>query len=456
MSNMKDMTTGNPLKLILFFSIPLLLANICQQCYNLADTFIVGRYLGKAALAAVGGASGSLLFLVFGFFFGLGGGLTVITAQRFGAKDYDNVRRSIATSLVICTVITVPCLILFGAMARKTLVLMNTPADVLENATVYLRIMYFFGFCNIMQTMLNSIQRSLGDSKSPLYFLALSNFLNIGMNLYFVLVAGWGVAGVAWATVISQVIAVACYLFYMVKKNPMMRLKLSDWKFDRSFYLEHLRVGLPMAFQFGITSVGGVVLQRAVNGFGSDAVGGISAVAPLNSVTFMPLFSIGIALSTFVAQNYGARDLKRLREGTRQSLIITIVYTAATSLLMYFFASSLVEIFLDRTAENAAAIGYGVHFLRIQAIFYILLGFILVYRNALQGMGFPFYPFMAGVVEMFCRVFGALFLSVWFGFTGAALSHPLAWVGSTVLLAWDYWRKIKMLKRTGIPERVSK
>lgn len=443
---MKDMTAGNPVKLILFFSVPLLLANICQQCYNLADTFIVGRYLGKAALAAVGGASGALLFLVFGFFFGLGGGLTVITAQRYGAKDYDNVRRSIAASLVICTAITVPSLLMFGFASEKLLELMNTPDDVIKNASVYLKISFIFGFANIMQTMLNSIQRSLGDSKSPLYFLALSNFLNIGTNLYLVLVAGWGVSGVAWATVFSQTVAVVCFVLYMAKRNPYMPFKLEDWKFDFKFYLEHLKVGLPMAFQFAITSVGGVVLQRAVNGFGSDAVGGISAVTPFNSVTFMPLFSIGIALSTYVAQNYGAKKFDRVCSGTSKSLVMTLVYTFITSVLMYCFASNLVEIFLSRTVENAQAIRYGIHFLRIQAMFYILLGFILVYRNALQGMGFPFYPFMAGVVEMFMRIFGALALSVWFGFTGAALSHPLAWVGSAVLLTWDYRRKIAKLR----------
>ena len=450
---MKDMTVGNPLKLILFFSVPLLLANICQQCYNLADTFIVGRYLGKAALAAVGGASGSLIFLVFGFFFGLGGGLTVITSQRFGAKDYENVSRSIAASLSICIVVTIPCLILFGITSRPVLEFMNTPADVIDDATVYLQIMYFFGFANILQTMLNSIQRSLGDSKSPLIFLALSNFLNIGMNLYFVLVAGWGVAGVAWATAFAQIIAVVSFIIYMIKKNPYMPLKLKYWKNDLKFYFEHLRVGMPMALLFAVTSVGGVVLQRAVNGFGSDAVGGISAVAPLNSVTFMPLFSFGIALSTYVAQNYGARDLKRVRSGTTKCLILTLIYTAATSVLMYIFAENMVELFLNKTTENAAAINYGMRFLRIQASFYMLLSFILVYRNALQGMGFTFYPLMAGVVEMFMRVFGAIGLSVWYGFTGAAFSHPLAWVGSTVLLTWDYWRKIKMLKRDGIPER---
>ena len=379
--------------------------------------------------------------------------MTVITAQRYGAKDYANVRRSIAATFTISAAITIPALMIFGFGAKKMLELMNTPPDVIEQAAIYLKISFIFGFANIMQTTCNSIQRAFGDSKSPLYFLALSNFLNIAVNLYLVLIAGWGVAGVAWATVFSQTVAVVCFLFYMSKKNPYMPLKAADWKIDLKFYLEHLKVGLPMALQFAVTSVGGVVLQRAVNGFGADAVSGISAVHPLNSVTFMPLFSIGIALSTYAAQNYGARNLDRVRSGTAKSLIITLVYTFATSVLMYCFASKMVEVFLTRTAENAQAIAYGEHFLRIQAMFYVLLGFILVYRNALQGMGFPFYPFMAGVLEMFLRVFGAVALSVWYGFTGAALSHPLAWVGSAVLLTWDYWRKIKMLKRTGIPER---
>ncbi len=448
---MKDMTTGNPVKLILTFSVPLILANVCQQCYNLADTFVVGRYLGKSALAAVGGASGTLVFAVFGFFFGLSGGLSVITAQKFGARDYNAVRRSIASSLILCTVISLPPLLLSGFMAEKMLKLMDTPADVMADAVKYLQILFLFGLPNILHTMLNSILRSLGDSKTPLYFLALSNFANIGLNFYLVLGAGWGVAGVAWATVISQIIAAVLFYIYAIRKNHFLQFKLPDWKPDWKFYCAHLKIGLPMGMQFAITTIGILFIQRVFNGFGSDVVGGISAIQPISSVTFMPLFSIGIAIATFAAQNYGAGNLDRIREGTRKTIVMSIIYTIITGVLMIIFAKDSVQIFLENTAENAVAIQSGARFLQIQALFFTVLSLLMVFRNVLQGMGYPLIPFTAGVVEMILRILVAIFLTGWLGFDGASLSHPIAWIGATVLLAVEYIRIIRRLKKTGIP-----
>ena len=448
---MKDMTAGNPVKLILTFSVPLILANVCQQCYNLADTFVVGRYLGKSALAAVGGASGSLIFAVFGFFFGLSGGLAVITAQKFGAKDYNAVRKSIASSLILCTVISLPPLLLSGVLAEKMLETMDTPADVMNDAVKYLQILFLFGLPNILHTMLNSILRSLGDSKTPLYFLALSNFVNIGLNFYLVLGAGWGVSGVAWATVISQVIAAVLFYVYAIRKNHFMQLKVQDWIPDWKFYCEHLKIGLPMGFQFAINTIGILVIQRVFNGFGSDIVGGISAIQPMSSITFMPLFSIGIAIATFVAQNYGAGNLDRIREGTRKTVVMSAVYTIATGIIMMVFARNSVLIFLEDTAENAVAVRAGARFLQIQAAFYTLLSFLLVFRNVLQGMGYPFVPFMAGVVEMVLRVLVAIFLTGWLGFDGVCLAHPVAWLGAAALLIFEYVRVIRRLKKEGIP-----
>lgn len=448
---MKDMTVGNPVKLILFFSVPLILANICQQCYNLADTFVVGRYLGKAALAAVGGASGTLIFAIFGFFFGLSGGLAVITAQKFGAKDYAAVKKSIASSLVLCAAISLPPLLGAGFFARELLVLMNTPGDVIDNAEKYLQILFFLGLPNILHTMLNSTLRSLGDSKTPLYFMALSNFINIGLNFYLVLVAGWGVAGVAWATVIAQIISAVLFYIWVIKKNSFMKLSASDWIPDWKFYLEHLKIGLPMGFQFAVNTIGILVIQRVFNGFGSDAVGGISAVQPLNSVTFMPLFSIGISVATFVAQNYGAGKLDRIRSGTANTMTISFIYTAVTSVIMVIFARESVMLFLENTPDNAEAIAAGSRFLQIQAMFYTILSVLLVFRNVLQGMGYPFMPFMAGVSEMVLRVLVAIFFTGWFGFDGVCLAHPIAWLGGALPLVIEYFRIIKRLKKSGIP-----
>ena len=444
------MTTGNPVKLILTFSVPLILANVCQQCYNLADTFVVGRYLGKGALAAVGGASGSLIFAIFGFIFGLSGGLAVITAQKFGAKDFAAVKKSIATSIVLCTVIALPQLIVAGFMAEEILKLMNTPKDIMKDATLYLKILFFLGLPNVLHTMLNSTLRSLGDSKTPLYFMALSNVLNIGLNFTLVLGAGWGVAGVAWATAISQIIAVVLFYLYSIKKNHFLQLSAKDWIPDWRFYLEHLRIGFPMGFQFAVTTVGILVIQSVFNGFGSDAVGGISAVQPLGSITFMPLFSIGVAIATFVAQNYGAGNLDRIRSGTKSTMIMAFIYTVITGAVMIIFANRFVLLFLENTTENTVAISSGTRFLQIQALFYTLLSVLLVLRNSLQGMGYPLMPFMAGVAEMVLRVLAAIFLTGWLGFDGACLAHPIAWIGADVLLVIEYIRVIRLLKKNGI------
>lgn len=454
MSRMKDMTTGDPLKQILFFAFPLLLMNLCNYLYQITNTYVVGNFLGKEALGAVGGASGSLHFLVFGFFFGLTGGLTVVTAQRFGAKDMVNVRRSIGTSFVITFIISTSLLLTAGFTIRPVLRMMNTPPELIENASAYMQILFFCGSAIVLHSMLNSILRALGDSKTPLYFSIYGNIANICMNLYLVYFKGVGVTGVAWATIFAQVTSFAGCVAYSLWKFPILRLKKEDFRMDWRFTWEHLRVALPMAFQFTVTSVGIVILQRAVNGYGSDAVGGISATSPIGTVTIAPLFTIGIAIATFVAQNYGARKLDRIREGVRKMVFVVFGFTALTSVLMYSFAPQLVKIFLKDNVDNAVALDYGVIHLQFQAMFYVILGQLFIFRNAQQGMGHASIPFWAGVAELVARVFGAIFLTAWFGFKGAAISHPLAWLFATILVAIDYWWTIRKLKKTGIPERI--
>ncbi len=449
---MKDMTVGNPLWQILTFSAPLLMMNLFYISYAVVNTYVAGNMLGPAALAAIGSAMGGLHYCVFGFFNGMTSGFTVVTGQRFGAKDMVSVRRSIGTSFILCACISLPLLILSGWGAKGALQLLRTPPEVIDNATLYLQLLFFFSFLNIMHLQLNAVLRALGDSKTPVYFAVYSTLANIGLNLLLVLYFDLGVAGVALATIIAQSTAAIFCATYTLWKMPILRLKKEDFRMDWRFTWEHLRIALPMAFQFSVTSIGIVVLQWAVNDFGKDALGGISATGPLGTLTIAPLFSIGIGVATFAAQNYGARNLRRIREGIRNTAYVVLAYTFLTGILMYLFAEPLVDVFVkDDDPHAATVLAYGTEYLRLQAMFYVVLGMLLVFRNVQQGMGCAAAPFWAGVAELAARVAGALVLAQFFGFTGAALSHPLAWIAATVVVFLDYIFTIRKLKKTGIP-----
>lgn len=441
----KDMTTGSPTKLILVFTIPLLVGNIFQQLYNMADTIIVGRTLGYKALAAVGGSSGSIMFLVFGFFFGLTCGLAVITAQRFGAHDDNGVRRSVATSTVICTVITLVITLFCVIGARPMLKIMETPPEIINETYNYLIVIFYGGWTIVFYGMLSSIIRALGDSRTPLYFLIVSSIVNIFLDFYFILNLKSGVAGAAWATVISQGLSGFLCLIYMIRKFPILKLHLRDWEFDYAFYKEHLRVALPMAFQFSVTAVGVLVLQRALNGFGPVAIAGYTAATRIDQISIQPLFSFSIAMATFAAQNYGAGNVPRIREGLYKCSAMAIGFSIVGGILLIYFASPLTEWFIGE--RNLEVIRCSQIYLNTNASCYIILAMLLIYRNVQQGMGHSFIPFMAGVAELILRVAGAFGLAVWLGYPGVCLSNPLAWVGATAILAWDYCRTMKQLRR---------
>ncbi len=441
----KDMTTGSPTRLILFFTLPLLVGNIFQQLYNMADTIIVGRTLGYKALAAVGGSSGSIMFLVFGFFFGLTCGFAVITAQRFGAHDEDGVRRSVAASLVMCAVITAAATLLCVFGARPVLEFMRTPEDIVDETYNYLIVMFWGSWTIVFYGMLSSIIRALGDSRTPLYFLIISSIVNVVLDFYFILSLKSGVAGAAWATVIAQGLSGVLCLIYMLRKFPILRLRRHDWIFNASFYWDHLRVALPMAFQFSVTAIGVLVLQTALNGFGSVAVAGYTAATRIDQLAIQPLFSFSIAMATFAAQNYGAGNIPRIRDGVFKCSAMALGFSVFGGVPLILFASPVTAWFIGGHDEQV--IHCSQIYLNTNASCYVILAMLLIYRNVQQGMGHSFIPFMAGVVELVLRVVGAFGFAVWFGYTGVCLSNPLAWIGATAILAWDYCRTMKKLRR---------
>lgn len=438
----KDLTVGDPAKVLWKFCLPLFGSIIFQQLYNIADTVIVGRTIGVQALAAVG-ATGPLCFLVLGFFFGFTGGVTVITAQRFGAKDHRGVRRSIATATILCTAVSLIATVASVIFTRPMLRLMNTPEDIFDGASGYLSAIFIGIGATVFYNLISGIIRALGDSRTPLYFLIIASVLNIVLDFIFILWFDMGVAGAAWATVVSQFAAGFWCYRYALRHFRELHLRRSDWRFDWMFAWEHLRIALPMAFQFSITAIGVIVMQAVLNRFGSTTIAAFTAASKVDQIAVQPGFSIGIAVATFAAQNYGAKLYTRVRHGVNACMKLSTVFAVLIGIAVIMLCPQFTALFLG---EGQSEI---VHLVRIYMItnggFYVLLGFLFIYRNALQGMGYAFVPMMAGVSELFVRSFGAPLLGAWFGYAGVCLSNPAAWIGALIPLSWSYLRLIRRL-----------
>lgn len=436
------MTTGNPVKLILFFSIPLLIGNVFQQFYSMVDTIIVGRYVEVQALAAVG-VTGSLSFLILGFTFGLTGGFSVIIAQRFGANDEDGLRKSVATSTILSIISTIIITLASMLSAKPVLSLMNTPDDIINDATIYIIIIYAGTCATVFYNMIAGILRSLGDSKTPLYFLILSSILNIILDLFFILNFNMGVRGAAYATVIAQGISDILCLIYALKKYPILRLKKEDWIWDKNFALKHLNVGIPMALQFSITATGVMVLQTALNAFGSTVIAAYTAASKVEQIVTQPGISFGTTMATYCGQNLGAGKYDRIKEGVKKGSIITIMVSIIAAVVLFVFGKSLSTLFIS--SDQIEALNYSKQYLNTVAAFLPILGMLFIYRNSLQGIGDAFIPMMAGVAELVARVIVAFTLPAFIGYIGICLASPFAWIGATIPMAIKYRILIKRM-----------
>lgn len=435
-----DMTNGNPTKLILSFSIPLLIGNIFQQLYSIVDMLIVGRTINVQALAAVG-ATGAISFLIIGFVIGMTSGFSVITAQCFGANDYDGVRHSVAMSTLLCVFFTIILTIISVLTARPLLLLMNTPADILDNSYNFIIVIYYGIAASVFYNMLSCIMRALGDSKTPLLFLIIASVLNIILVFVFILCFHMGVAGSALATVISQAISGILCLFYISKKFPILKLKKSDWTLDFSLISQQLKVGMPMAFQFSITAIGVMVLQTALNAFGSTTVAAFASAAKIENLVTQLFPALGTTMATYTAQNYGAGKYERIRSGVRRCTLIALIFSIAGGLILILFGGALSKMFVGDA--EPMIIEQAKMYLNTIAIFLFPLGILFILRNTLQGMGKSTFPLLAGVAELILRVLAAVFLSLLIGYRGVCFASPIAWVGATVLLMLAYFFMIK-------------
>ena len=436
-----DMTKGAPLKLLLLFSVPLLIGNIFQQLYNIADIVIVGRTLGMNALAAVGATSPVFFFLMF-VVVGLTNGFAVITGQRFGAKDPVGVRRSVTVSTVLSSVFTIVFSVLLGLFMNVILGWMNVPREIYKDAFWYIQIVVAGLISANAYNLLASIVRALGDSKTPLYFLIFASLLNIVLALLFILKFGWGVPGSAVAVVISQAVSACLCVVYVKKRFPILHLKLDDWKFaikkeSIPFAMEHLKVGIPMALQYSILGIGILIIQSVCNTFGPDVIAAFTAALRIEQIATLPMVSFGVALAAYTAQNFGANNYSRIRAGVKRSSLINISLSIIMAILIHFWGSNVVGIFLGQAETEIIKIAR--EYLWISTIFYFFLGQIFIFRNALQGMGEAVLPLAASIAELVIRSFAAVYLAVKFSYFGIFYAGPIACVTASTILAAGYF-----------------
>lgn len=429
------LTTGRPWRVILAFSVPLLLGNIVQQLYQFADAVVVGRYLGVNALAAVG-ATGALLFLLLGFAWGMTSGFAIPTAQAYGAGDERAVRRSVAAGTWLTCAVSLIITIGGPIAAEPILVLLQTPPELLVDATVFTQISFLGGAATMFFNFLAAIIRSIGDSRTPLVFLTLACVLNVGLVVLMVGPLGWGVAGAAAATVVAQAISVVLCIDFVRRKVPALRVRREDWRVTRAELNEHLRLGLPMGFQASIIAIGTLTVQVALNTLGTDAVAAYTTAARVDGLASALLASLGLAVSMYTAQNIGARRPDRIRRGMKQAVWMAIIAAVVLGIAVIAFGEPLVHLFVGDGSEEVVAMAHLM--LIVNGATYSILGVLFVVRGALQGLGQALIPTVTGIIELVMRVVAAVVFGAWFGYFGVTLSNPMAWIGAVAVLVPAY------------------
>lgn len=443
----KDMTDGPSMKLILGFALPLLAGMIFQQVYSLMDMIIVGRCLGVNSLAAVG-ATGSINFLIIGFCLGVCNGFALPVAQRFGARDYDGLRRYVGNSAVLAASIGITVTVLTVVLCRGILTLMRTPSDIIDLSYQYIVIIFAGIPATILYNLLSAHLRALGDSLTPVIFLIISALLNIGLDLLFIITLGWGVSGAAFATVLSQTVSGLLCLTLIIFKFDILHPKKDDWRPEKMYIRNLLHMGLPMGFQYSITAIGSVVLQASVNSLGSVAVASMTAAGKISMFVVCPFDALGSTMATYSGQNVGAGKLERLNQGLRSAVILGAIYSTLIFVVLFFFGESLIHVFLSPDEQNVeAVVAWARQFQIANAAFYFPLALVNIVRFLIQGMGFSGLAVFAGISEMAARTLVGLCFVPVFGFAAACFANPLAWILADCFLIPAFYYCKKKLRR---------
>ena len=430
-----DLTAGKPLRKIILFTIPIFIGNVFQQLYSMVDAIIVGQTINNDALAGVG-ATGAISFLIIGFVQGLTAGFAVKTSQLFGAKDEEGVRRSIASSILLGAVLTVVLTAVSVVTTMPLLKLMQTPDDIIGYSYDYIVTIYWGLIATVFYNLGSSVLRAIGDSRTPLVFLVVAAVLNVGLDFLFIVAFKMGVAGAGWATVLSQgVSAIGCFVF-LFARFKMFRIRGKHFANPLMFYWQHMAIGLPMALQFSITSIGMMVQQTALNKLGSVAVTAYTAASKIDNLATQSLYALGSTVATYCGQNYGAGQFSNIRKGVRYSMAIGVVCALVGLAFVTLGAEPMTKLFSSDVTDEIMDMSK--QYLLWQGGFYIFLAIIFVYRDALQGIGRSALTMIGGMLEVAGRVVASLVFAKHFGFAGICASNPTAWVFVDIFLVIAY------------------
>lgn len=443
----QDMTEGNELSLLVRFAVPMLIGNIFQQFYNMVDSMVVGNYVGSGALAAVG-ATGSLNFLFFSMCMGMSMGIGILLSQYFGAKDDEQVKKTIANSIYITLVVGLTMSILGCVLARPILVLLRTPTEILEDAVIYMRIACAGIIAVAAYNAISALLRALGDSKTPLIFLIVASIINVGLDLLFVIQFHMGVAGVAYATIIAQTVAAIGSILFAVFRNPYFKLEKSQMKPEWKIIKKCVQIGVPVSAQNAMIALSCVALQVVVNGFGANVVAAFTATSRVEQLIQQPYGSIGAAISTFSGQNVGANKMDRVKRGYHKSVWLSLGFSIAMMILVWLCGDFIMRAFV----KEEEVIELGKMALKITSTMYFPLGLIYVTRGLLNGAGDAFFAMMNGVLEVIGRVFFPTLLCMIpiVGVWGIWWATGLTWVLTGVVNVWRYrqgkWKTLSIVK----------
>ena len=445
-SRIKNMTDGKPAVLILTFALPLMLGNVFQQLYTVVDTMVVGKALGVGALAALGAADW-LNWMMLGIIQGITQGFGILMAQEFGASKFEELRKTVGSSIMLSFLSSIVLLCTGQWIARPVLVLLQTPPEIIGNALLYLRIMYL-GIPIVMSyNLFATVLRSLGDGRTPLLAMIVAAVVNITLDLLFVLVFGWGIGGAAAATLIAQLFS-SLFCLYHIRKIEILAISPSDFVLQGHRPVKLLMLGFPMAFQNAVISVGGMIVQFVVNGFGVIFIAGFTATNKLYGVLEVAATSYGYSMVTYAGQNLGAGKVDRIRRGTRAAVLISLVTSAVIAAVMLLGGRAILSCFISGTPqqfEQTLQIAY--YYLAIMSIFLPVLYILHVIRSTIQGMGNTVLPMVSGIAEFLMRAGTAVLLPMLIGENGIFYAEIMAWAGADVILICSYFFVVKKIKK---------
>ena len=435
-----DLTTGNPFWSLLKFAIPVILGNLFQLFYTLADSVIVGKTLGASSLAAVGSTS-IIIYFVFCFINGFTGGFGICLGQRCGAKDEKGMRKSIAASAVLSIAFTVVLTLVCCLLSHQILRWMQIPGDISGEAYDYMFVVLLGTGATVFYNMISNMLRALGDSKTPLYFLVFSSVLNIFLDILFIVPFHMGVSGAAWATILSQFLSAIFSLIVGLKNFPVLHLQKNDFHNLKSTLSVHLQTGFPMGFQMSVMCIGQLAMQTVVKSLGTAAVAGYTAASKADQVSVLVNNAMMTAISNYIAQNFGAGRRDRIRQGVNASLIQTEAFNLIMCVGILLLRHPIVQMFLSNPTKEIYH--FSDAYLTVVAPFYFLLGLLAVYRTSIQSMQNGKAPFAACMIELVMRIAATVGLSGVIGYTSVCIASPMAWLGACSLLIPVYYKMMR-------------